>query len=80
MARARSLFAVIIAVDGCAVEFVTAVDPVAPADVADADAKAEAEAETGDAETRFGRRLKTSCRFARMAWLTGSSPSRTFCR
>ena len=29
---------------------------------------------------RLGRRLKTSCRFPRMAWLTGSSLSITFWR
>ena len=29
---------------------------------------------------RLGRRLKTSWRLARIAWLTGRSPSRTLCR
>jgi hypothetical protein len=29
---------------------------------------------------RFGRRLKTSCKLPRMAWLTGKSPSMTFCK
>lgn len=29
---------------------------------------------------RLGSRLKTSCRLPRIAWLTGSSPSMTFCR
>jgi len=27
---------------------------------------------------RFGRRLKTSCRLPKIAWLTGSCLSRTF--
>ena len=62
----------------CVLEVGVADPADAPADApTDADADADAE---GDAETRFGSKLKTSCKFARMAWLTGSCPSRTFCR